>query len=1111
VLNPGLIFHGSSKKVKALLKVASEGKVKTIFIFSLCLLLLPDDTLTQESIYGITFERIVTTGSISCMIQDLTGFIWLGDESGLYKYDGYKLSAYQHEPSDPASLPDNWITAICEQDSLTLWIGTYRGGLCRFDKKSSQFTRFLLDPANPSSLLNNRIFSLCLTRGRTLWVGTPAGICYRELTSIDVSPDSGFHYLSLPAIGSDLTLCIYEDSSGMLWFGTMSHGLFALDRKSGGWRNYRHDPDNPASISSDIVSTIVEDRHGRLWIGTGNWFAGPGSGLNRFDRRLETFEHFRHDPRDPNSLSSDRVLTIAETVDSHLWIGTYGGGLDYFDPAANKFFHFKHNPTDPRTINNDLIQSLLLDDSGVLWIGTKGQGFAKYSAFGSKFRLVSHQPGNPNSLSHDMVMSFCEDGQGDLWIGTYGGGLNKWQRSSNSFERFYHDPRDANSLSNDFVLCMVADADDPDILWIGTDGGLNRLNIRTRRFHQFVHDPANPNSISDNGVLCLFQDRQHEFWVGTRVGGLNRLDRKTDRFYHYPSNPADSFSVSDFTILNITEDRRGNLWVSTFSAGLNKLDRSSGKFIHYRHQPGDARSLSFNSVECVLEDDDGKLWIATSGGGLNCFDPLTEAFIAFTEADGLASNILWGIEQGNDGHLWLSTLNGLCRFDPVTRQAKNFTVHDGLQSQMFTPFSHYRNRQGELFFGGVNGFNYFHPDSIHYNLRKPEIAITLMRVHSPSNRPTAEGKLPPETSYPLLATSKKSASVTLSYQQNFFTLEFTALDYHAPLKNQFAYFLEGFDRSWVYCGNRHEANYTRVAPGRYVFRVKGSNNDGLWNEDGASLALIITPPWWRTGWAYGCYVLLAFAAAFGMVGSVVRRQKAKVLQRLHAEQEQRRLEAAEHRAVIAELQARTAEAQKEVEKEQMRRRIAGDLHDEIGSSLSTIALISQMVVSKKSRSAEKSRLKEIPKIARQAAESMRDIIWFINPENDSMDKLVIKMRETANLMLDQANFTFDAPFRRFSCEVDASFRRNLFLIYKEILQNILKHARATHIAIGIDEVGSFLHLRIADNGVGFDTESKYPGTGLRSLQRRAMEMGGTITITSNRGSGTFVTFKAKIP
>jgi ligand-binding sensor domain-containing protein len=1009
------------------------------------------------------------------MLQDQTGFLWLGDESGLYKYDGHKLTSYRHEPSDPTSIQDNWVTAICEQDSLTLWIGTYRGGISRFDKRTNQFTRFLIDPGNQASLTNHRIFSIFLTMDRTIWVGTPNGIFYRNLSSLNDSLQYGFHLLSLPVMDKGLTLCIYEDRSGLLWFGTFGHGLFSLDRKSRVYRNYQHEPSNPSSISCNIVSTIVEDRKNNLWIGTGNWFSDKGGGLNKYDRQREIFSHFKNDPRDPFSLSNDRVLAIAEiknSQDTHLWIGAYGGGLDYFDAVAGKFYHFKHNPTDPRTINNNLVQSLLLDRSGVLWIGTKGQGFAKYSSYGSKFRLVSHQPDNHNSLSHDIVMSFCEDKLGNLWIGTYGGGLNKWQRSTNSFEHFHHNPNDFNSLSNDFIMCILTDSEEPDVLWIGTDGGLNKFNIRTMQFQHFLHDPANPNSLSDNGVLCLFQDEQHEFWIGTRVGGLSRMDRKTRHFYHYPVNTNDSLSISDFTIMNITGDRQGNLWVSTFSAGLNMLDRNRKKFIHFKTQAGNEKSLNYNSLANALEDNNGNLWIATNGGGLNCYNPVTKEFKAFTEADGLTSNLIWGIELANDGQLWLSTLNGLCCFNPETYQIRNFTIHDGLQSQMFTPFAHYRNGCGELFFGGINGFNYFNPDSIQYNSQKPVILISSLFIHSPSSHSTTGNKQIYPMNYPLLTSDQETENITLSYQQNFFTFNFTALDFHAPLKNQFAYYLEGFDPSWIYCGNRHEANYTRVDPGRYVFRVKGSNNDGVWNEEGASVRIIITPPFWKTAW----FRLLIALAAAGLIYLVYRYRINRLL-----------------------------------ELERMRIQIASDLHDDIGSTLTKIAVYSEIIQTTTEKKKVKDTSWKIGDMSREIITTLSDVVWSIDARNDTVGDLIDRMRDFLDTAFPPGSIQIDFQTSglAFQQKINQTLRQNIYLIFKEAVNNAAKHAKASQIRLSLTNGQGDFRMEIADNGVGINATQERSGHhGLANMRLRAARINGDLAIETSPGTRVILTVKA---
>ncbi len=784
----------------------------------------------QVKFEQISLEQGMSQSSVRCILQDSRGFMWMGTEDGLNKFDGYSFTVYKPNPDDPHSISSNFIRSICEDHAGNLWIGTNGGGLNRYDRTSGKFIRYMHDPDDDNSISNNYVLSIVEDRSGIIWLGTDGG----GLNAFDPSTETSTHYRHDPhdpgSISSDAVLVVYMDQSGILWLGTSNGGLNRFDRTMERFTTYRHDPGDPKSLSADFVQAICEDDEGTLWIGT------DGGGLNRYDRQKNHFHHFRHDPDDPYSISEDRIWCLYVDRTGIIWIGTDVGGLNLFVAEDEKFIRFQNEPNDPNSLSNDNVFSIYEDRLGVLWFGTEVGGVNKLDRDKGKFVHIHRDPTTQNTLNNNHVWSIYEDRNGILWIGTRSGGLNRYNRISGTYTHYTHDPDDPNSLPSNHVRAIYEAPSQPGILWLGTDhGGLSRFDPGEERFRNYLRDPDDPRSIGGNRVYSILEDRNGVLWVGTRTGGLNKFDPEKESFIHYRYDPDNPTSLSHDFIYKIYEDREGILWVGTFAGGLNRYEPEKDCFIRYRAHTNDPHSLSSDCVLTIHEDITGKLWIGTGGGGLNGFDRENETFVRYGTDDGLLNEVVYGILEDTSGNLWISTNNGLSRFNPAKTTFKNYTVQDGLQSDEFNGGAYFRSARGEMFFGGINGINAFYPEQIRDNPHIPPIVITSFR------------KLNREMILP------KSISdideLTLSYRDYVFSFEFAALDYTAPEKNMYAYKMEGLDENWIYTdAGKRFANYTTLPPGTYTFRVKGSNNDGVWNEEGASIKIIITPPFWKAWW-----------------------------------------------------------------------------------------------------------------------------------------------------------------------------------------------------------------------------------------------------------------------
>ncbi len=783
-----------------------------------------DDGLSQATVYSI--------------LQDARGFMWFGTLEGLNRYDGSTFLVFTHDGGRPDSLSHDWVASLLEDRAGVLWVGTNGGGLNRYDEATGSFHHYRHDPADPSSLSSDRIRTLLEDSAGRLWVGTDGG----GLNLFDRETGTFESFVNDPSNsdspGSDHVRDLYEDRQGAIWVSTYGGGLDRFDPVTRRFRHFRHDPRSDESLSSDQVRTVFEDSTGNLWVGTYD------GGLNRLDRRTGTFTRFRHDDDRPASLSDDRVRAVLEDSRGRLWVGT-DGGLNEWLPASGGFRHYRNERENSNSLSDDRVTSLYLDRGGVLWVGTYG-GLNRWNSVAGTFDHYKAGAHGRSDLSHNTVMALHEDRDGSLWVGTWGGGLNRLDRKSGETREYRFGADDPTSLSGDRVMALLVDR--AGVLWVGTQGGgLNRFDRARESFERFVHDPADPGSLSADGVTAIIEDQRDGLWVGTYRAGLNHFDPATGRATHYRHDPASVNTLSSDRVVALHQDRSGIVWIGTDGGGLNRLDPSTGRLAHYRHDPGDPGSLGSDNVWSILEDRQGDLWIATQTGGLNrwrahdrqAFRPVFERY---TKDDGLTSNLIYGILADDGGHLWLSSNRGLTRFDPEARTFQHYDRSHGLQDREFNGGAYHRSPSGEMFFGGPNGFNAFFPSHLQGNAHVPPVEITSFLKF---NRPLDLGR-----------PMREIEQLELAHSDSVIAFEFAALDFTAPEKNRYRHRLEGFDEDWVDTGELNRVTYTNLDPGRYTFRVQASNNEGVWNERGASVSLVVAPPPWKSRWAYGLYALV---------------------------------------------------------------------------------------------------------------------------------------------------------------------------------------------------------------------------------------------------------------
>ena len=792
----------------------------------------------------LSLEEGLSQSIVECILQDSRGFMWFGTEDGLNRYDGYQFKVFRPDPVQRGGISTAHVVSLHQDRKGILWIGTFNGGLNRYDPQTGAFSVYRNEPGNPRSLSHNLVRAIREDGDGTLWLGTGGGGLDRfdpvrgTFTNFSHDPHDP-HSLAGNSVDA-----LFLDRQGILWVGTQGSGLGRFDPRDGKFQNFRHEAGRPESLGHDDVTAILEDAQGRLWIGT------RGGGLDLMDRASGTFRHFRHDPARASSLGNDHVTALHEDRAGRLWIGTNGGGLNLFVPDAGEFVRYENDPQEPGSLSRSEVRAILEDAGGMLWVGTYGGGLNRADPGRKPFRTYRAQPGNPDSVGNEIVWTFLEGPDGSVWVGSHGGGLERLDPVTGKWTHFRARRGDPRSLSDDRVRVICPSRTGH--FWVGTDGGgLNRFDPRTGSFVSYRHDPADPKSLAHDQIRALLEDRQGRLWIGTFGGGLDRLDPGTETFVHFRHDEGNPASLGNDVVRALLEARGGQLWVATHGGGLNRLDPASGTFRRFLPVPG-RNSLSSSFIFSLFEDTGGTFWVGTWGGGLNRFDPSAGTAEVFTTADGLPSNNIYGILEDEAGRLWMSTNNGLSRFDPARRAFHNYSESDGLQSNEFNGNAFHRGPSGRMYFGGIKGFTTFLPGAILDNPHVPPVVITRFL------------KLNREAETPF--TIPETSQVEVGPADYFIAFEFAALDFAAPARNRYAYRMTGFDPDWITVdAGRRFATYTNLQPGTYAFQVRASNNDGVWNEPGASIAVVVQPPYYRTWWFR--LILVGLAALSIYVGT----------------------------------------------------------------------------------------------------------------------------------------------------------------------------------------------------------------------------------------------------
>lgn len=784
---------------------------------------------------NIQISKGLSQNSVHCILQDNKGYMWFGTWDGLNKYDGYSFRVYNHENG----LSDPTITALMQDQEGNLWVGTDNGLNC-YNRNTNHFEVFKQDRASSNSLIDNSVTALLEDRAGYLWIGTESG-----LSRYDKRRHQFVSYLDSPfentPLRSNRINCLAQDEKGNIWIGTQK-GLLRLHVENNRITRFFHIPDDSTSLLADRVLSVLTEKSGIVWVGTENGLCQYSDSTRRF-AAWPSLGDVDEGAVPVNTLCRDQM--------GNLWIGTENQGLFIYSSQTKTTTRYVYQVGISNSISNNNIRTVYEDAGGTMWVGTF-MGLNKLDRHSSKFMHYSANSDNRNSLTSNYVMGFYQDASGLLWVAT-GDGLNLFDKQSGLFRSFRHQAGNNKSLSSNELRAVCGDS--AGRIWVGTKAhGLCVRDPQTGHFKHYRHRPRDPNSLSDDHVLGLYLDRNELLWVCTRKG-LNRLNPITgeiSRFYHQPGN---QHSLSDNTVWSAMEDSKGQLWVCTHN-GINKFSPGDESFSTYYSLGTEVMGSPAKEVFAMMEDRSGDFWLCTKGRGLVHFSPANNTFTSFTDKQGLPNNVVYAALEDQDQHLWISTNWGLSRFDPVTRSFVNYDARDGVQGFEFNHNAYLQTKDGELFFGGMNGFNAFFPHQICQNNAIPHTVVTEFKVFNKTR----------------VMDPDNGDTIRLGYRDNFFSFSFSALDYNNPAKHLYKYQLENVDKELISTtASKRNADYTNVAPGTYRFFVKGSNNDGIWDEFGFRLIVIIAPPWYQTWMFRLILMLLSGGTIWGGIAWRIRR------------------------------------------------------------------------------------------------------------------------------------------------------------------------------------------------------------------------------------------------
>jgi ligand-binding sensor domain-containing protein len=799
-------------------------------ILFVCLVFSVENSFSQKRIQlqQLSVNEGLSQNTINFIFQDSRGLMWFGTQNGLNRYDGRSFTIFKNVSEDSSSISSSDVYTAFEDKNKNLWFGT-RSGLSLLDRNTNTFLNF--DYCKSGYTIRPVWCIMGSKHSENLWLGASGGLFEFNVTTKQFN-----HYKindSIQNANSVRAMC--EDRRGNMWIGNFLGKVMHFNKSTKTFRMVNHGIEQ-TSLDLDGISSIIEDADGYIWIGREDGM------LFRYDYGQHAYKYY--------SLLKNKfpIRTMREDKDGYLWIGTDKGGVFLLDKMSGTLTPF----SDKRENGSDVVLSLCNDAKGDMWLGTYRGGVFLFDKMDTVFNHFAPYPEIKSSNENNSVLSIYQDDD-DVWMGTDGGGL---VRKNKETVQYYRMNKNKNSIAGNTILCISPGKDK--LLYMGTYAdGMSVLDRKTGKFTNYSLE----NGLNDKSIWVIYPDNDH-IWIGTSKGGLNLFNTKTKTFRYFTNTLKDNRSISASSIRCIYKDSRNKLWVGTVS-GLNVFNEKDSTFLSFYQ--GGKNDISNANIVCIYEDTRKNLWIGTHGGGLNKYDYRTDTFTAYEESDGLAGNIVNSIVEDSQGNLWLSTNKGISKFTFERKEFKNFDAGSGLSSAEFNLRAYFKNANGRIYFGSVEGVCSFFPHHIRQNTYVPPIIITDFQLF---NKAVSIGE-----DSPLQKSIEETSVITLDYTQTVFSLKFSALNYTHSDKNNFAYKLEPFDKEWNYVGHTNTATYTNLDPGTYEFKVKGSNNDNVWNEKYTSLTIIVTPPYWKTTWFRVLIIALLLSGLYGAYRFKIRAMK----------------------------------------------------------------------------------------------------------------------------------------------------------------------------------------------------------------------------------------------
>ncbi len=1028
------------------------GKKLFYIILVLNLWILPASGTTYH-IDHLSLGEGLSQSVVNSIVQDSLGFLWIGTQDGLNRYDGYSFSVLREDSQKSNGLNDSWINDIALDGGHGLWLAT-NTGINFLDLKENRIRIYCHQEGDTTTISSDKVQCLLRDTRGNLWIGTWGGGLDR------LNPVTGkiIHYY--PAVPSQEKLFITtlaEDSSGGIWVGTRE-GLYRV-LPSGHvlepvfLKHVAFTGDKPPFIASLMVDT-----KNRLWVGTGkgSFLLEPGS---------LSIIPFQYAPQEEWHLERKFISALLQDADGSIWMGTPEGELLRADSLhttsrgklslrLHRFF-----PDSSQSCNSPppgWILKLFRDRDGNIWLGTFGKGLYKISRSHMEFTILRHDPQNPNSLSQNLMRTIFEDSHHFIWMGTIGGGLNRYNPQTGEILRFQYQPNRPQGISSNFVFALAEDK--PGFLFVATDQGIDYLDTHQFTFRHLFDRPEIRNQFPSTVVRTLYRDPQGYLWIGSQ-NGLRIMDLHTWEVRPIAGSHPLVKLLNEENIWLIQQDHTGHFWISIPNHGIFRITVSypPGQFPkiteiqHFSVESPAPRRISCNMVLSFLESQKGIFWFGTTKG-LNRYDPQTGKLTVFREEKGLTNQVINAILEDDSGAVWISTNAGIYRLkegrpDQFGNIFQPIGIFEGLGRMEFNAGAYCKDHRGFLYFGSLEGVVFFDPRQLGGSSRTQPVVLTEIQVM---------GK-------PLQSNRNVSflKSLTIPYRDKVISFEFSALDFTYPGKIMYAYKMEGFDRDWRMTRKRRFVNYTNLDPGEYTFRAHACDARGVWNHQGVALHLTIVPPFWMTWWFKVLVGLVLLALLY-------------LLYRLRLQQ------------LLA--------------LERLRVRIASNLHDDVGASLSRIAMYAELIRSGIEPTNLNNYLERISTLSREVTSTMSDIVWSIDARNDRIRNLLDRMYDFASQILEERQIDFQLHTRGLNPEkyLPVDLRQNIYLIFKEALNNVVKHSNATRVEVSLRNEHNQFTMIIRDNGTNF-RHTRKSGHGLKNMKLRASSINATLQFQNEKG------------